>query len=107
MGFSFHVSGNQNNGTPRWYRILFDLVIIILCASMIVKTVPEQRLLVLPAFVLGIASSGVSLYKDLRQIYKERAGEDEPEPIRFCPYCGCTLHQNSETCNNCGKKLPK
>ena len=107
MGLNINLGGSSGGSSPRWYRILVDLAIIAMCSVLLFRTVPQQRLLVLPFFGLGIAVGGINLFKELRQIYKERAGEDEPKTIRFCPYCGSTLYQNSETCNNCGKKLPK
>ena len=114
MGIHINFSGNQNGGAPRWYRILFHLALMSICIILLVRTVPEQRLLVSPAFGFGIAISCVNLYKELRQIYKERAKEDDPldgdsshRASRFCPYCGTTLQNDFEFCDNCGKKLPK
>ncbi len=84
-----------------------NLALMSLSAVLLFRTVPQQRLLVLPIFGLGIAFSGINLFKELRQIYKERAGEDDPEAMRFCPYCGTTLRNNLGFCDNCNKKLPK
>ena len=114
MRFSFHVSGGSGNGSPRWQRLLSYVVVLAICTILLVRTVPSQRLFVLPIFGFGIVIAGVNLYKELRQIYKERAKEDDiaadidsGRESRFCPYCGTALHNDFEFCNACGKKLPK
>ena len=98
MDALFGPNGVSGKGSPRWQRILSYVAVLAICTVFLVRTVPSQRLLVLPIFGLGIILSGVNRYKELRQLYKERAKEDDltvgvndSEKHRFCPYCGTPL----------------